>query len=346
MSWIKSFQALGDHPKTKRAARLLGVSKPTMVGHLHYLWWWAVSYAEDGSLAGYSPEDVADVALWDRAPAEFIAALLDCGVNGRAGFLERDEDGSLWIHDWEEYAGKLVERRATERDRQRNKRADIPLPLEDVAATLVQQPANVAPLARGREAEAEESRVDKKQSRAESSANKIAAAAVPENLKSFDAVLRPFDGYSPSENFFATVDERYSHLPLKEEAVKATEWLCAHQKRKCTTLFMLKWLGNAAAGYAARATPTPPPRPADAGRNYKSWDEVERERRIERERSAGARGPGQPIDTVPPPGAAGPADSVARIDGPDGGRPQRPAALGVAGGRRGVASDAGWGVGA
>lgn len=113
MAWIESHQELGAHPKVRKMAIRLDVHRMQVVGHLHALWWWALDYADDGDLAHFTDEDVALGAEWDGDPAEFVAALRDCGPGGRSGFV--DPDGSL--HDWHEYAGKLVERRRADAER-------------------------------------------------------------------------------------------------------------------------------------------------------------------------------------------------------------------------------------
>jgi hypothetical protein len=97
MAWIESHQSLGRHPKLKTAARALGVSRPAMVGHLQYLWWWALDFAEDGDLSGIAAEDIAEEALWDGDPETFVTALVD------SGFLTAE----LRLNDWEEYTGRL-----------------------------------------------------------------------------------------------------------------------------------------------------------------------------------------------------------------------------------------------
>ncbi len=57
MAWIESHQALGQHPKTIRLAAILGRAQmPTVVGHLHYLWWWAFDYARDGRIGRHGAE--------------------------------------------------------------------------------------------------------------------------------------------------------------------------------------------------------------------------------------------------------------------------------------------------
>ncbi len=112
MAWIESHQEAGRHPKTKKLARLLGVSLPAAVGHLHYLWWWALDFAPTGSLGKFDAEDIADAMQWDGDPMQLVEALL------AAGYVDDAEDG-LALHDWSEYAGKLLERRAKDRARKR-----------------------------------------------------------------------------------------------------------------------------------------------------------------------------------------------------------------------------------
>lgn len=110
MAWyLESHQTLRNHPKTLKLARLLGVSKPAAIGHLHLLWWWALDYAEDGDLGRFDALDVAVGAEWEGDPAAFLDALV------RSGFL----DAGGRIHDWGVYTGRLAAQRASNRDRQR-----------------------------------------------------------------------------------------------------------------------------------------------------------------------------------------------------------------------------------
>jgi hypothetical protein len=113
MAWIESHQSLLNHRKTGRLARALGISKITAIGHLHVFWWWCLDNAPDGNLTGIDAEDIAEGAGWEGDPAEFIKAL------HFAGFLD-DGEG---VHDWYEYAGKLIEGRKANAERMRRKRA-------------------------------------------------------------------------------------------------------------------------------------------------------------------------------------------------------------------------------
>jgi hypothetical protein len=112
MAWIESHQELARHPKTRKLARKLDISIPAAVGHLHFVWWWAMDYAEDGDLSRYEAADVAEAAMWEGDPDQFIIALTE------AGFLE--DDGT--IHDWWEYAGRLIDTRRKDAERKRRSR--------------------------------------------------------------------------------------------------------------------------------------------------------------------------------------------------------------------------------
>jgi hypothetical protein len=109
MAWLESHQELGKHPKTKKFARTLGISKPAAVGHLMYLWWWALDYAQDGDLSKYDNDDIADAAEWEDDSDDFVNALV------KSGFVD-DLEGVLAIHDWNDYAGKLMERRQAQKE--------------------------------------------------------------------------------------------------------------------------------------------------------------------------------------------------------------------------------------
>lgn len=134
MAWIESHQTLARHPKTRKLARLLDISVPQTIGHLHCLWWWAMDYAQDGDLSDYDCTDVADAALWEGDADAFVAALAECGAGGGIGFLELGDSGYI-IHDWQDYAGRLVEKRKANAERMRIARASN----KEVSATHVQR---------------------------------------------------------------------------------------------------------------------------------------------------------------------------------------------------------------
>ena len=101
---------LGNHPKFRRAMRLLGETRAHIRGHLELLW--EVAY-ECGK-----PEigDAADVELaadWQGEPGRFCQAILECGGKGHAGFIEEiaDEPGRYQVHDLYDHAPEYVRKR-------------------------------------------------------------------------------------------------------------------------------------------------------------------------------------------------------------------------------------------
>lgn len=123
--WIPAHLDLGRHPKTKKLARALGCKLPCAVGHLFYLWWWAMEYAPDGDLSRYDDADIADGAQWEGDSSELVTALID------TGWLNPDRA----LHDWNEYGGRVHEehQRRAERARQARARQSPPTPPDDPA---------------------------------------------------------------------------------------------------------------------------------------------------------------------------------------------------------------------
>lgn len=115
MAWIELHQGLAQHHKLRRIKRSLGVGIAQAVGHVALFWTWALDAAPDGDLSAFELVDIAEQAEWEGDPDTFVEALVS------AGLLDR-EDGRLVIHDWMEYAGRLVEKRRTDAERKRMSR--------------------------------------------------------------------------------------------------------------------------------------------------------------------------------------------------------------------------------
>ncbi|WP_178382337.1 hypothetical protein [Paenibacillus sp. P3E] len=88
---------------------------PATIGHLHLLWWWAMDNLPDGNLSVLEPEDIADEMMWSGDAAELLQALHE------TGFVD-EVNGELFIHDWHDYIGRLLERRRKETERKREYR--------------------------------------------------------------------------------------------------------------------------------------------------------------------------------------------------------------------------------
>jgi len=196
MSWLKSDQTLARHPKTIRAARLLGISVPTIIGHLHLLWWWCLDYAETGELDGLDAEGIARTAMWEGDPEAFVEALVNAGPGDRPGFLEHSENGHLVVHDWDDYAGQLVRRREHNRKYMKEQRG------LHVDTTSPPRGKIVGAQSRVEESRVEESRVER------------------------------VDGKTPSQkiphgefNNVLLTDDQYKQIIIKFGEIVALEWV-------------------------------------------------------------------------------------------------------------------------
>jgi hypothetical protein len=80
---------------------------------LHFVWWRSLTYAPSGDLSDFTDGQIARWADWDGDPGHLVSALKT------AGFL----DAQRTLHDWDDYAGRWIERRRADADRKRQSRA-------------------------------------------------------------------------------------------------------------------------------------------------------------------------------------------------------------------------------
>ena len=107
-TWIPLHANVYSDPKITRAARRLtrgDVEK--LVGHLGRLWTWAADHAESGDLSHLGARAIGTAAGWNADPHRFVSVLLEVGLF----------DAGPTIHQFERYAGRLVARRRSDRER-------------------------------------------------------------------------------------------------------------------------------------------------------------------------------------------------------------------------------------
>ncbi len=126
MAWIQLHQALRRHPKLLHAARILNLDDPDVLrAKLENIWLWCLDHAEAGVITIDSklPLDVwvKEAGGWQGPTNSFAEALLE------AGWLDKIAAGKwgykLQVHDWHEYAGRLMAQREADRDRKRAARS-------------------------------------------------------------------------------------------------------------------------------------------------------------------------------------------------------------------------------
>lgn len=109
LAWIELHQSVVTHRKTLAFADALDIEPVYALGHLVSVWLWALDNAPDGTLESVSDKVLARAAQWTGDPSALRPALVT------AKYL--DENGAL--HDWDDYAGKLLDQRRANAQRQR-----------------------------------------------------------------------------------------------------------------------------------------------------------------------------------------------------------------------------------
>jgi hypothetical protein len=71
-----------------------------------------LEYAQDGDLSQFDHAEIAEIAGWEGDASAFVEAM------SKVGFLDTSP-GGYCIHDWGEYAGRLVEDREKKREQDR-----------------------------------------------------------------------------------------------------------------------------------------------------------------------------------------------------------------------------------
>jgi len=99
------------HPKTVLARARLGVSRALFRGIMEILW---DAANESGQPKFSCPEAVEAVAEWTGEPGKLVAVLTQHGSN----FLDKNDDGSVSIHDFWEHCPAYVRKRF-QREQQR-----------------------------------------------------------------------------------------------------------------------------------------------------------------------------------------------------------------------------------
>lgn len=111
MAYIEVHQSLLSHRKTLRLCRVLQMDRFCVAGRLVALWSWAIDNAPEGWVAAGDSDLIADVMGWQGEPSVL------CGAMVSAGFLDEAE-GAYVLHDWMDYAGRLMEQRKSNAKRQ------------------------------------------------------------------------------------------------------------------------------------------------------------------------------------------------------------------------------------
>lgn len=112
LAWIELHQSVVNHRKTLELADALDIEPVQALGHLASIWLWALDNAPDGTLNLVSDRALSRAAQWSGDPNALRLALVT------AKYL--DENGAL--HDWDDYAGRLIASRVLHSERNARRR--------------------------------------------------------------------------------------------------------------------------------------------------------------------------------------------------------------------------------
>ena len=76
----------------------MGIHVAQAVGHLHYLWWWALDYARTGDLSDLTDLEIATASEWHENPEKFCEILI------KNLWLTKDKK----LNDWMDYGGNYI----------------------------------------------------------------------------------------------------------------------------------------------------------------------------------------------------------------------------------------------
>lgn len=119
MAWIKVDQSITSHRKIWEMADELNIEVCSAIGLMISLWSWSLDNAPQGSLKNLSYKTIARGAGYSGDASLFV----ECLIN--VGFIDKKKDETLYLHDWDEYAGGLLEIRKKNADRQKKFREKL-----------------------------------------------------------------------------------------------------------------------------------------------------------------------------------------------------------------------------
>jgi hypothetical protein len=124
MTYIQVHQSLLTHRKTYRMAKLLERDPFYVVGLLIAFWAWAVDNAPNGQIFEEDHDVLADVlhiSEHNGYVTGSVTKIIEVMLQTR--FLDVHENGDIFIHDWDDYVGRLIDGRAKNAAKQRAWRA-------------------------------------------------------------------------------------------------------------------------------------------------------------------------------------------------------------------------------
>lgn len=103
------------HIKLRRLKRLLNKALYQTAGILTCIWHLAAECADEGDIGRFTDDEISDYLEWDGDPKTLTDALVN------AGWLDRDNERRLVVHDWLDHCPGYISERLKKRRLRRRK---------------------------------------------------------------------------------------------------------------------------------------------------------------------------------------------------------------------------------
>lgn len=114
ITWFGMDCNIFTNPKVLGFAQTVKLDVDTAVGKLGRLYGWAAqSGNESGDVSHLPPEELAAIMRWRKKPQALVDAMIEHGL------LDRDEDGGMSIHHWDELNGNFLRNKRKDRERKK-----------------------------------------------------------------------------------------------------------------------------------------------------------------------------------------------------------------------------------
>ena len=94
-----------DHPKVFDLCERLKIRRPAAIGYLELLFHFTAKYAPQGDVGRFSDKRIEAALDWPGAAGKLVSALCE------AGWIDRDAEHRLVVHDWCDHADDSVKKR-------------------------------------------------------------------------------------------------------------------------------------------------------------------------------------------------------------------------------------------
>lgn len=131
------------HPKTIRLKARLNLATWQAVGILDTLFIFTAVHAPTGFIGKWRNEEIAVFLDYKGDADELFNALVE------SGYLEFDDDGLLWVHDWDDHKPKYIKDRETKAIKRKENKVGDATPTNSAASASYQaKPSQAKPLKR------------------------------------------------------------------------------------------------------------------------------------------------------------------------------------------------------